>query len=98
MAMTIPEADMIFDGWADAPPAHLLLGRIDAMIAAWLGVRRRPSSAAETGPEASGRVTAEALALMPGMVMGPPVKLPETNVFDFAALKAQHAERRAVRG
>jgi hypothetical protein len=87
--MTLAEAEDILGSWDELPPPALSLARIEAMLAAWLGVRRRgPQAARMPGDPAA--MPADAAALMSelakcGVAMRDE---PDDAIFEFAALKA----------
>ena len=76
--MTLGEAEDLLGAWDEEPPAFLSLARIEAMLAAFLGVKKRRQSAA-AGPQA-----------IPGLGTGGDVHagLGGAAILDFAALKA----------
>jgi hypothetical protein len=51
--MTMAQAEDIFSYWEEQPPAFLVLARIDAMIAAWFGIKQPNRQMAAPMPSAS---------------------------------------------
>ncbi len=88
--MTLAEAEEILGSWVEEPPAFLSLARIEAMLATFLGAKRR-------GPRAAVRA-ADPVSLLqqlgPGSRIGlggdVHAGLPGAAVLDFDALKARH--------
>ncbi len=92
--MTLGEAEDLLGAWHEEPPAFLSLARIEAMLAAFLGVKRRqsagqdpPPASAGAGLYAAGRT---AMPGIPGLGTGGDVHagLGRAAILDFAALKA----------
>jgi hypothetical protein len=50
--MTLDEAEEILGTWDEQPPAFLSLARIEAMLAAFLGIKKRPQQVLEIDPVA----------------------------------------------
>lgn len=91
--MSMAAATDLLAFWEDSPPVFISAARIEAMVAAWLGVKRpgRAQGSRSAPPPLQGG-DIRAVLQHPGMAQGKPVPLPEGNVFDFAALKARHAQ------
>ncbi len=87
--MTMIEAQDILDMWDEQPPAFLSLARIEAMLEAFLGVKRRPDSIAPPPFAAAG-----ALPAVPGLGGGGDVHagLGTAAILDFEALRARHVK------
>jgi hypothetical protein len=78
--MTLFEAELIFENWREAPPAHHLL-QILARLGGW-----RPPRA----PDEAQAADARALLAIPGIVQKPVGEGLPTAVLDFEALKRSY--------
>ena len=91
--MTLAEAREIVEGWDAAPPAFLSLARIEAMLAAAFGVKRRPPATAPTLAGDPGDLAALRAAI-PGLDPGTTGRdvhagLGGVAILDFNQLKAR---------
>lgn len=88
MAMTLPQAEIIFEGWRASPPAHHMM---QILARAW-GWKGPPRSASSNPGE---KMDMAALAAIPGMRPGKPTRDAAAKLTTMADLKAWHVRRAA---